>query len=202
MDFLCRPAGTVAHLGVLAGTFNPPTNAHLSLARAALDQVDAVVLVLPRLLPHKSYDHGAAFNDRCRMLRAAVSVQPRMAAAVTSGGLFYEIAEECREAYGPQLRLAFLCGRDAAERIINWDYGTDAAIDEILKGFNLLVAPRQGGYEPPARLRDRVRPLHLAEDLDEVSSSEVRRLIQAGGAWEHLVPEAVVPIAREAYLPL
>ena len=99
----------------------------------------------------------------------------------------------------PDTEISFLCGRDAAERIIHWDYGEAGAIEKMLEEFSLLVAERGGTYEPPAHLRHRVRQLPLAEDFSDVSSTEVRRRIAAGEAWEHLVPSAIVDQVRRIY---
>ena len=116
-------------------------------------------------------------------------------------GLFADIATECRAIYGPDTQLAFLCGRDAAERIVNWDYGEPGAIERMLGTFHLLVASRLGPYEPPGPLRHRIRILPISADLDAISASEVRRRIREGLDWEELVPETIVPIVREIYRP-
>ena len=55
MEFFRRAAGRPNRLGILPGTFNPVTVAHLALAHAALRHVDEVVFVLPRVFPHKNY---------------------------------------------------------------------------------------------------------------------------------------------------
>src|SRR5208283_6107234 len=101
---------------------------------------------------HKNYD-GASFAQRADMLRALLDGRPRLAAAASVGGLFIEIADECRAAYGPHAGLAFVCGRDAAERMVGWDYGNPNAINRMLEKFQLLVACREGAYEPPSHLR-------------------------------------------------
>jgi nicotinate (nicotinamide) nucleotide adenylyltransferase len=196
MEFLVRPEGQPERLGILPGSFNPPTKAHLALAAAALAEMDHVLLVLPRAFPHKNYD-GASFGQRSRMLVAAVGRQPRLAAAISEGGLFIEIAQECRAAYGPGVQLAFVCGRDAAERVVGWDYGKTNAINQMLETFQLLVACRQGAYEPPAHLRQYIRALALPADLNAVSASDVRRRIRERAPWQHLVPDAIVPILNE-----
>src|ERR1039458_7945743 len=67
-------------LGVLPGTFNPVTVAHLALAEAALTIVDEVVFVLPRQFPHKTYS-GAAFEQRAELLEMALEGEPRFSAA-------------------------------------------------------------------------------------------------------------------------
>ncbi len=185
-------------LGVLAGTFNPPTRAHMALARAALAVVDKVLFVLPRVLPHKVWE-GARFEDRVRMLEAALCGEPRFSIAASERGLFIEIARECRAEYGPGVELYFLCGRDAAERIVNWDYGRPGAFLEQLSEYQLLVAPRKGDYEPPPEMRGRIHPLAVPPDYGEVSATEVRRRIRTGEPWEHLVPENIVALVREIY---
>ncbi len=179
-------------VGVLAGAFNPVTRAHLALAEAATKVVDEVVCVVPRVYPHKQF-HGAELQDRIEMLRLAGG-QYRVES--TAGGLFIDIARELRQ---PGTEILFICGRDAAERIIHWDYGDAGAIEKILEDFSLLVAERGGTYEAPAHLRHRVQRLEIAEDFSEVSSTEVRRRIAAGEPWEHLVPASITEYVRKIY---
>jgi len=190
MEFFHRSPGAPSHLGILPGTFNPVTLAHLALASAAAGQVDEVVWVLPRSLPHKEYT-GATFAQRVDMLSTALCGQPRCSIAASAGGLFVEIAEECRAAYGEHVRLTFLCGRDAAERIVNWDYGRPGEFARMLRQFDLLVAARGGEYEPPAGLQAAIRRLPLAAGFEYVSASDVRCRIAHGEPWEHLVPPAI-----------
>src|SRR5260370_630953 len=130
-------------LGILAAGFNPPTVAHGELIRTAGSHVDEVLCVLPREFPHKKY-HGASLEQRIAMLAASF---PSCSIGVSDGGLFIEIARECRAHYDDETRLYFVCGRDAAERIVTWDYGRPDAIQEILGEFELLVSPRGGHYE-------------------------------------------------------
>jgi nicotinate-nucleotide adenylyltransferase len=182
-------------LGVLAGAFNPVTRAHLALADAALASVDQVVCVTPRAFPHKEF-HGATLDHRVEMLRLASG--GRYGVEVTEGGLFIDIARELT-GWQPESEIYFICGRDAAERILTWDYGEAGAIDRMLSEFQLLVAGRQGGFEAPESLRGRIHSLELARDFDHVSSTEVRRRIARGEAWEHLVPETIVELVQTIY---
>ncbi len=193
MDFFRKAAGPTSSLGVLAGTFNPVTVAHLALARSALAHVDEVVFVLPRLLPHKTYS-GASFDQRVQMLDSATAGVARWSIAAADAGLFVDIAAECRAAYGMDTRLSFICGRDAAERIAAWDYGRPGVFEEMLTNFDLLVAPREGAWRHTA-----VRELCLDRDYDAVSATEVRQRIARGEPWEHLVPESIHAMARRIY---
>jgi nicotinate-nucleotide adenylyltransferase len=179
------------HIGILAGAFNPVTRAHVALAQAARGAVDEIVWVVPRAYPHKHF-HGASLEERIEMLKIASIDRVE----VTEGGLFIDIARELRR---PETEFSFICGRDAAERIIHWDYGEPGAIEKMLEEFSLLVAERGGTYEAPAHLRHRVRWLALEEDFSQVSSTEVRRRIAAGEPWEHLVPGAIVDHIRRIF---
>jgi nicotinate-nucleotide adenylyltransferase len=198
MQFFRRAAGSPSRLGIFPGSFNPLTVAHVSLAQAALSQVDEVVFVLPRVFPHKEYS-GASFDDRVSILRHALASFRHFSVASSQGGLFLEIAEECRAAYGEDVRLTFLCGRDAAERIATWDYGDPGALARMLRRFDLLVAGRAGEYLAPPQHLASFRTLTLAGDHDRVSASEVRRRIASGEPWEHLVPRAIRARVREIY---
>ena len=200
MEFLGRSPTNSSRLGILPAAFNPPTTAHLALAFAALQELDEVVLVLPGWLPHKNFD-GASFTQRAQMLHTAARPHARLAAAITAGGLFVEIAEEFRGLYGPDIRLTFICGRDAAERIMGWNYSDPATVRRMLDSFHLLVASRNGEYEAPAEFRHRIRPLPVPGDLDNVSATDVRRRLREGIPWEHLVPTEIVPLVRDCYFP-
>jgi nicotinate (nicotinamide) nucleotide adenylyltransferase len=201
LHFFWRATDAPRSLGVLPAAFNPPTRAHLALARAALGTVDEVLFVLPRHFPHKPYE-GATFEERVEMLLAATQAEPcfqRFSIAASERGLFADIAEECRDAYGEEVRLLFICGRDAAERIVGWDYGEPKAFHRMIAQFELLVAPRDGHYEPPAEIRDRVCILEIGDDIGFISATEVRERLRTGGDWEHFVPEQIVPLVRAIY---
>jgi nicotinate (nicotinamide) nucleotide adenylyltransferase len=198
VQFYHRSGGSIGkRVGVLPGSFNPPTIAHIELAHAAAAHVDEVVCVLPRVFPHKEY-FGASLEERVELLRAVGLAVPH-SIAVSEQGLFIDIARECREHYGEQTTLYFLCGRDAAERIMTWDYGRAGVVEEMLAEFQLLVAPRGGQFRPPGKLRHRVHELNLGDEHGDVSSTEVRERIAIGESWEHLVPKPIAQRVREIY---
>jgi nicotinate-nucleotide adenylyltransferase len=199
MRFLRRAGLQPSRVGVLSGAFHPPTRAHIGLAQSAIDsrQTDEVVFVMPAALPHKQYER-VVLEDRIQLLLDAIGSEPRFSVALSDGGLFLEIARECRVHY-PRAALRFLCGRDTAERIVNWCYGDLPPIQQQLEEFELLVAPRQGIFEAPEHLRDAVAHLPLEPAYDEVSSTEVRQRIAAGEPWIHLVPSPIVERVKKLY---
>jgi nicotinate-nucleotide adenylyltransferase len=196
MEFYVTSRRTPKKLGVLAGTFNPPTQAHLELAAAALFHVEEILFVIPRAFPHKEF-FGATLEQRLEMLALA---DPGIgySVAASDAGLFLEIARDCREHYPNDVQLCFVCGRDAAERVLQWNYGRPGAVEEMFREFELLVADRQGRFEPPPEFRDRIHTLHVRA-VDDVSSTEVRERIARGEPWEHLVPEGIVDRVRAIY---
>ena len=196
MEFFQKAPGTPSRLGILPGTFNPVTVAHIGLAYAALGIVDEVVFVLPRAFPHKQY-FGASFDQRIDLLKTALAGEPAFSLAVSDEGLFVDIAEDCRATYGNATRKSFLCGRDAAERTLGWDYGDPQAAAAMLRHFDLLVADRSGIFHPPSEFALAVQRLPLPRAFEAISATEVRERIARGEAWEHLVPESVrEPVRR------
>ena len=184
-------------IGVFPGSFNPPTNAHLALIRAARTRLDRVVAVMPRAFPHKQYD-GPGLDQRLALLEAA-RADADFEVAVTERGLYIDIARELRAIWGKSADLWFVCGRDAAQRIVEWDYGQPNAIEGMLDEFGLLVASRQGEYTPPPALSHRVRSLIVDPQYDAVSATEVRSRIADGEPWEHLVPPSTIDLVRQFY---
>ena len=198
MRLIRRAEFAPRRLGVFPGGFHPPTRAHLALAEAALAHVDEVLFVLPESFPHKTYD-GVGLDDRLAML-AAASSRPEFSIGVSRGGLFIDIAREARETH-EAAEIYILCGRDAAERIVGWDYGEPGAFARMLDEFQMLVAARAGGYAPPAGLAARIHPLAVEGNWDEVSATEVRRRIREGEPWASLIPEAIEDAVRRLYSP-
>ena len=198
MEFRRRRAkssGPPTRVALVPGSFNPPTNAHQALLEAALDHVDEVIALLPRVFPHKSYD-GASLEDRVQMLDQ-LSPYP-YSIAISDGGLFLDMCAEFQHAAGPA-EVYMVCGRDAAERIITWRYEDPETLARMFTSFHLLVASRQGEFDPPPLLRDRIHRLSIDLLHDGASSTEVRERIQAGEAWRHLVPERVAPLVERFY---
>ncbi|HEY3442268.1 MAG TPA: hypothetical protein VGK29_16020 [Paludibaculum sp.] len=196
MEFLHRATPGGGGIALLPGAWNPPTRAHVAMLRAALDWASEAVLVLPRSLPHKEFD-GAEFSRRAEWIRS-IARSNGLSAGISDGGLFIEMARECRAATGAS-QVFLVCGRDAAERIVSWDYGTAGSIHSQLDEYQMLVAPRAGAYVPPEDLAARIHALTLGGNWHDVSSTEVRQRIQNAAAWADLVPAEIAADVAAAY---
>jgi nicotinate-nucleotide adenylyltransferase len=197
VEFFRRLPAEPRRLGILAGGFNPPTRAHVELMRAAAPHIDQGLWALPRAFPHKDY-FGATLEQRLAMLASADPETPASIATV-EGGLLIDIARECRSHYGPETRIYLLCGADAAERILTWDYGRAGVVEEMLQEFEMLVAPRGNDYQAPDEFLNRIHPLAMPTDYHQVSSTELRERIRRGEPWEHLAPEPLIKMIRAIY---
>jgi nicotinic acid mononucleotide adenylyltransferase len=84
---------------------------------------------------------------------------------------------------------------------VNWDYGQPGAVEQQLEEFGLLVADRDGRYDPPKRMRGRIINLALDENYDGISASEVRAARRAGREWKHLVAGGIEEMVERLYGP-
>ncbi len=200
LEFLQPGTARPARVAVFPGAYNPPTLAHVEIARAASAWADEVVWVIPRAFPHKAFD-GAPFAARCAMLAELTNAYPGFSAAIADGGLYAEMADEAQAHFGSAAEIALVCGRDAAERIETWDYGQPGFVDRMLERYRLLVATRGGEYAPPEKHRHRITTLELEPAHNLISSTEVRRRIEQGGNWRELVPPAIYDQVLAIYRP-
>src|SRR4051812_28702439 len=89
------PAGLGAHVGVLPGSFDPLTTAHVALAAAALRHgpLDSISYLLSVHTVDKVDRDVAALPDRALLLLRHVARRPRQGVAVAHRGLYVEEAE-------------------------------------------------------------------------------------------------------------
>ncbi|MGO9240318.1 MAG: hypothetical protein ACLQBJ_05860 [Bryobacteraceae bacterium] len=194
------PLAGSREVALLAGAWNPPTRAHMALAEAARRFAPEVLLALPQALPHKAFE-GPDYATRLGWLLKLAESREWMGVAAGGSGLFVDLARGLRAADPRTERIYIVCGGDAAQRFLGWDYTGGASVEEQLKEFDLLVAPRGADFEPPARFRAAVHRLELEARWQTVSSTQLRQRIQHGEPWEHLAPEEIAAQLERAYRP-
>ena len=170
-------------IGLLGGTFDPPHNGHVALARAALEQlpIDRLVVLVAERPGHREAPIVEA-ETRLRLARAAfpdADVQLE-ANAFTVDALRGSRFDDA----------VFILGADQAAA-----FGTWKEPDEVLKHVELGVGTRAGYPKPDlSRYGDRVLTFEL--DSPNVSSSEVRRRVAAGEMIDDLVPPGVARLVE------
>ena len=202
-------------LGLFGGTFDPIHNGHL---RTAFELLQALKLGEVRFMPTGNPPHRdhtlADAAQRLAMVRAAVADQPGFTVddrEVRRTGLSYSVdtLTELRAEF-PQRPLCLLLGMDAFLGLPNWHRWK-----EILELAHVVVAHRPGWKAPTQgplgeAMVDRgtggIRDLHgskagriyvHAVTQLEISSTELRQLIAAGGDPRYLVPDSVRAVLRE-----
>jgi nicotinate-nucleotide adenylyltransferase len=173
--------------GILGGTFDPPHNAHLAMARAAYAQLGLdTVRLMPAGDPWQKRDTAvSAALHRWAMTELLAREDDRLMAddtEISRIGPSYTI--DTIETLGERHML--VVGADAALGIATWHRG-----DELVELVDLAVVPRPGiGPEEVERAVGRsVQWLEM--DPIDLSSTKIRILATAGGEYRDLVPSSV-----------
>ena len=190
-------------VGILPGSFNPPTIAHLELAVEARRRfdLDHVVFSLSSVIVDKERLEGLIREDRLLLLSLMGRDRPWSAVAVVNRGLYAEQAPAFQACCGRGVELWFIVGMDKVLQIFDPRYyqDRDRALDALFARARLIGANREdwGGEDLAALLeqpenrpyRDRVRPLVLPAHLKDQSSSAVRSGVGSELSWEDALPE-------------
>ncbi len=201
-------------IGVFGGTFDPIHYGHL---RTAFEMLQALSLDEVRFIPCGDPPHrGATFADaerRFDMVRAAVAEQPGFAVddrEIRRSGPSYSIdtLTSLREEF-PERSLGLIIGMDAYLGLPRWHRWT-----EILGVAHIIVAHRPGWRAPDIGPLGELLVAHGTHRIDdlhgkshgcihihavtqlEISSTEIRELVEAGRDPRFLVPDAVRDMIR------
>lgn len=211
-------------LACYGGSFDPVHLGHLAVARAVRDGLGAEVALLPAADPPHKAGTGATAMQRVRMLELAVQGESGLrvdALELERDGPSWTIdtAALLRVRQGPERPIAWVVGGDSLHQLDTWRRWRN-----LFDHVHMLAVARPGApvgardiaIRAPAVARELEArwcdPATLAEspaggfavlelpELRPESSTEVRRLVAAGGAWEAMLPPAVAAYVRETRL--
>ena len=170
--------------GILGGTFDPPHNGHVALAKAALEQLPIDELSV-LVIEHPG--HRGVVADPQTRLRLAQAAFPGMTVRLDPNAFTVDTVRGGE--FGKDA--LFILGADQAAMFHRW-----REPEEVLESVKLAVGTR-GGYDMPdlSRYGDRVVPFELASP--EISSSEVRARVEKGEPIDDLVPAEVARLIEE-----
>jgi len=186
-------------VGLFGGTFNPLHNAHIQVARTALEQYELskIVFVPNGIPPHKERVLGSDKEDRFEMVRLAVESISQFAASrieVDRDGPSYTIdtIRALKDDY-PQ-GICFIVGADRLMKLDTWKEP-----HELLRSVPFIIAPRSGVsldvFDVSPFREAVIVPLEM-EDVD-LSSSGLRARIERGESIHEWVPESVARYIEE-----
>lgn len=188
------------YIAILGGSFNPIHNGHLQMAISAHKQFDLdSVIVMPNKTTY--YKENKAFvsdEHRLNMLELATCDYEYMSVSdmeIRRGGVTHTI-DTVRELLqeDPDRGIYFIIGGDSLEWVDKW-----VEAEELLKSVTFLTAVRgETDHEKSLAIIERLEreyPFASVKLLDmeeyDVSSSDIRRRVQAGESITGLVPENV-----------
>jgi len=185
--------------GLFGGTFNPPHNGHLALARGAHEhlRLDRLVVTVTGQTPHKGVDVDA--ETRLRLTVAAFDGMPRTEVSRLDidrpqPAYSLDTVQWAKARWG---EIVFIVGADRFADFLTWKQP-----NEVLRHVRLGVARRPGVEHPEleAVLEQVEQPERVEffpiEELD-VSSSDIRERVRTGRPLDGLVPPAVERLVRE-----
>ena len=197
-------------IGVFGGTFNPPHNGHVTMARAAVTQLglDRLLLVPDNVPPHKPLPSGVTARQRYDMaaLMAApigpVAEASDMELRRTGKSYTSDTLRELHEQY-PDAELWLLMGSDMLLSLHTWHEPEVICQLARIGAFCRVEEDIRAAMERQKALLEReyraqVRLLNNPE-LIELSSTDVRAALAAGQGRD-LVPEAVWGYIRREHL--
>ena len=192
-------------VGILCGAFNPPTLAHIELARRAKESfnLDHVLFTMSRITIDKEKVEGLSQEDRMLLLSLIAGELGWASVAAVNKGLYFEQARAFRSLLGNKAKLFFVVGMDKVMQIFDPRYYQDR--DTALKGLftevQLIAANRGPWGEKELKeflsrkenqvYEDRVYPLTLPEGLKDLTSTELRTRIANGESVQEHLPEVV-----------
>lgn len=202
-------------IGILGGTFDPPHNGHLNLARSALasGEVDKLLLIPAATPPHKSRDDMLCADIRLEMTRQLALDLPAAEVCdielqLEGVSFTYNTVLALRAKY-PLDTFRLIIGADMALIFDSWRNAS-----ELIEIARPLIAARPGFAFPPGFGTTLPLGLDPAEreilkqsifELDEIelSSTELRSKIAAGDDARNFIPPKVYDyiLANQLYLP-
>jgi nicotinate-nucleotide adenylyltransferase len=194
-------------VGVFGGTFDPPHNGHLALAKAARQQLglDKIFWVITADPPHKRGSFISPAADRLALVKAAIAGQPGMVLSRVEldrpGPQWAADTVRLLSEADPEIDLVYLMGGDSLRDLPNW-----GRPDELLRYASLGVLRRPGADIDLTALEQVLpglagRVTFVSAPRLDISSHAIRARARAGLPLKQLVPPKVADLieARGLY---
>jgi nicotinate-nucleotide adenylyltransferase len=174
------------NIGILGGTFDPVHNAHLAMARAALDALGLnEILFLPTGTPRYRAAPVAEAKHRAAMLKLALAGEPRYRVderEIKPGASAYTVdtLRSLRTELGAETEIYFLMGADQYQKLDSWHRP-----DQLRQLAKIALFERPGiKIEDPQVKVVAMKPMNI-------SASDIRARAARGETLAGLVPPAV-----------
>ena len=186
-------------IGIFGGSFDPVHNAHVALARVALEQLDLdEIRWVPVWQSWQKTRRLAPAADREAMVRLAIAGEPRFVLERCElrrrGNSFTLDTVRELKAAEPDVEWFLILGQDQYAGLHTWrDWR------ELVGLVTLVIAPRAGAPEVDPQVARSPHRLVALPMMSE-SSTDIRSLIAAGKPIDALVPPAVARYIERRHL--
>jgi len=187
-------------VGLFGGTFDPPHNGHLEIARAAIRvfSLNKLIFIPANISPTKTSEIHADPVHRLAMLKLTLQNEPDCEIStieIERGGISYSIDTIRAIKYQMGLErenLFFLVGADSLIEFHTWRQPED-----ILQEVQVVVARRPGFDLSQVKSEYLDKVLFFDAPLIPFSSSDIRQIVKNGGRIDAFVPPAVAEYIRQ-----
>lgn len=179
-------------IGLFGGTFNPPHNTHINIARRALEQLnlDKLLIVPCGDPPHKRCDVDKHVRlHLCKLAFDGIGQTWDYEINKAAKSYTVETLREVKRIY-PESELYLIIGGDSLQSFDKW-----YCADEIARLATLAVAARESAL-PDSLIADveskfNVKVVALDVDPNAVSSTEIRLRFEFGEDNSEYVPKVI-----------
>lgn len=183
-------------VGILGGTFDPVHLAHLNCAKNAFDTLDLdEVVFIPAGRPSFKLDKKLAdVENRIEMCELAISGHPEYKVSDIEAkreGVSYTIdtVNDLLANEYNQAKLFFIIGSDAFLTLPKWKSASDLA---NLVDFAIFMRSDDDEKKVSETAKEMNARIHLIDsDRVDISSSQIRRMIQNGESVREYLPNKV-----------
>ena len=198
-------------VGVYGGAFSPIHNGHIAAAKAFMERMwlDVLFVVPTGNGPWKDISKGSvSAKDRLRMCELAFEGVDGVIVSdieIRRSEPSYTV-DTLRQFHDEDRRLFLLCGTDVIMKIGDWD---DA--DELFSLCYPTFIRRESDETMDGKIIERIAEykqkygknvVKIVAPVNEISSSEVRRMIAGGEDISGVVPQAVADYIKKKGLYL
>lgn len=205
LEVLAGEGGSAERVGILPGSFDPITRAHVVLAEALRrrDAEPVLFLYSARTLPKEAPAPASLLPPEHRLAAVAAVCERRagLGIAVCSHGLLADQARATSVSF-PPARPVVGIGSDKLRQLFDprWYEDRDTALERLFAVAEVAVAARAGDeavvdavLSANPRWAGRVDRIDLPDDVAAVSSSVVRDRVRRGRDVADLVPPEALP---------
>jgi nicotinate-nucleotide adenylyltransferase len=201
-------------IAFFGGSFDPPHNGHLAIARAAQQALalDTVLFAPVALQPLKLSGSSSSFEDRSAMTRLAIAHEPHFelsladapgAPGAPAPNYTAETLTRLRQTLPPATQLYLLLGADSLHTFPHWhraaeipfladliiasrpNHDLTGLAAKLPSGITIHPSPGQPNHYTLSNAHNQRAHLTLLPDLDhKISATELRRQIQGSSSTQ------------------